>query len=539
MITLIVNACGKIKPYLKNALCFWNKYGVKNCKVIIIVDENTDYGSMLLASIVIKKENESLGAIICHLLKEHPNKFWGYIHQDTYIMPGFIEKLVYLFNENQNIGIIIPTTNFSHHKEFINENFCNIELSKIIELSLDFHKNRISNSSAVVYIDTYCLFGRYSLLKEEYFFEISQYNTDFYIFQQLSMLIMNNFKDSRVILQNDLFAYNEGKMLFEPENYVGTDLYIFEKYWHDCIENIFGFYYDLSNYIDNDENLNVLYIGSNAGRQLTRIINKKENINVYAIENDLRYHNVKNSFVKIARWKLDKLEELPYPEVEFNKIILDDVFYHDSDIDKMLCNIKSFIVKGGEVIFVVRHIRCYSLIYDIANDLYRQDAYQNKRFFSGNEINSILQNAGYSIEDMELIKYINPNNNIEDGMRNEMGDWVFYIVRCYCEDKFLPACLRQLEYGIDIEKNSIKIAEGLQNGQYGYLQLAHYIEREVFFKEQMLFNLFSCWLNDKYFYYIKNFGRHLNCSILFEELKRSFQVTLELLNGVEKYGVKS
>lgn len=494
-ITLLLNVCGnRANVNLDDIVKCWQTFGGEHERIVLLTDDPKYFAKQTLLSIEMKKEEETLGQTLQRVMLNEAADLLCYIQSDVYILPGLLDKAVQSFASNPAICMLMPRANRAIQEKFsyqLNVNSWD-ELFSVSQ-SVNYEEADIQ---PVVNTDSYCVFLRRSELKKEIFKDTQRYNTDFYVFEQMAWNFMCSDRKGSVVLGKNFWVYRDEKLpLANP--YESNDKYIFEKMWHEPQEQVMSLYYDIGKYFDAvDGESKVLYIGANAGAQLPRLLDKCPQLQIYAITSAESYQKLQANFaITAVSWDINSNHEFPYKNVKFDKVIIDDVFQNGCDVRAVLQRLKNVLEADGELILSVRDIKSYYIFQDISNDVYALTHYGNKRFFSLAEIADTLQTSGYDIESVESEKYF--DSMVYRGeaaqIRQTMGDISFMLITCYLENRHLPALLRKIEYNIDAAENGILLAELLQTKEIGYMQLAHYIEKEVFYKRELFLYLIYVW----------------------------------------------
>lgn len=494
-ITLLLNICGRgANVNLDDTVKCWQTFGGRNERIILLTDEKKYFAKQTLLSIEMKKEEETLGQTLQRVMLNETADLLCYIQSDVYILPGLLDKVVQNFAANPAICMLVPRANRAMQENFSYQLDVN-SLDELFSVSQSVNAEK-ADIQPVMNTESYCVFLRRSEIEKEIFKNTQRYDTDFYIFQQMAWNFMCSNGKRNVVLGKNFWVYRDEKLpLANP--YESNDKYIFEKMWNEPQEQVMSLYYDIRKYFDAvDSESKVLYIGDNAGVQLPRLLDKCPQLQIYVITNSEYYQQLQANFaITAAIWDINSEQEFPYQDVKFDKIIIDDVFQNGCDVRAVLQRLKNVLATGGELILSVRNIKSYCILQDISDDVYALAHYGNKRFFSKAEITDTLQTSGYDIESIETEKYFDSMVSSEETarIRQSMGDISFMLINCYLENRHLSALLRKIEYNIDAAENSTRLAALLQAKEIGYMQLAHYIEKEVFYKRELFLYVIYVW----------------------------------------------
>lgn len=215
----------------------------------------------------------------------------------------------------------------------------------------------------------------------------------------------------KLLLANDSYIYSFSKMLSDNKKF--NDLYVknskvFKDKWGFSIEYSSNVREDLIELIKEDKNkeINILEVGCACGATLLKLKYLYPNSNLYGIEFDEKPADIANHFAQVDTYDIESTE-LNYDENFFDYIIFGDVLEHLKDPAKVVTNMKRYLKKSGSLIISLPNIMHYSVIFSLLNGnfTYGDAGILDKthlKFFTKNEIISMLTNAGYNIETMKM-----------------------------------------------------------------------------------------------------------------------------------------
>lgn len=162
--------------------------------------------------------------------------------------------------------------------------------------------------------------------------------------------------------------------------------------------------------------LKVLEIGCGMGATLGGIKNKYPNAEVYGIElSPMVVHIAKKYLPTIEQGNIENMM-LEYSENYFDYIIFGDVLEHLHNPQKVLAAMQKYLKPFGFILVSIPNILHYSVILDLLRGRF---SYQDSgildrthlRFFTLYEINQLLTECGYRIEDITKMKanMVEPN----------------------------------------------------------------------------------------------------------------------------------
>lgn len=172
-----------------------------------------------------------------------------------------------------------------------------------------------------------------------------------------------------------------------------------------------------------DEDIKVLEVGCACGATLLKIQNEYPNSTCYGIELNSMAAKVASCNFDIKQGNIETMV-IDYPENYFDYIIFADVLEHLYNPEEIICRMKKYLKVDGHLLASIPNIMHYSVLIPLlqGNFTYREEGILDKthlRFFTWNEIKSLLDRCGYSIDYFNY-KFTEPTVE-EENMINQLS----------------------------------------------------------------------------------------------------------------------
>lgn len=265
-------------------------------------------------------------------------------------------------------------------------------------------RGRIDNGKKIIQIPHYACLISNQCLKG---IEVQSYNIPEFFFKDLSVQgILRDFYYYE--LEDVLFFCNNLKEAIEQSHYkkrfdYKEDEARWKKRWN---LTYFGGapntqLLELMEKSKNEE-IYVLEIGCDCGKNLIEVKNRYPKAMVYGLEINPQAAAIANKFAKVMVGDIEE-KKLDFGELKFDYILFGDVLEHLKDPEGALYYCKDLLKKDGRFILCIPNLNHYSVMKQLVNGYF---TYKNQgildrshiHFFTYYEIISMIQRIGYKAE---------------------------------------------------------------------------------------------------------------------------------------------
>ena len=324
------------------------------------------------------------------------------LNNDTIVTENWLAYLLDCLYSSANIGAVGPVTNNASYYQAISTSYNSLE--EMHEFAKKYNRKDPTQWDNRVKLVGFCMLIKKSvidsigLLDER--FSPGNFEDDDYSLRILQA-------GYRLVLCRNVFIHHFGSASFKenPQQFQS-----FLKYNEKKFEEKWGFNswystfirYEIIQLMDkhsSDEPLRVLEIGCACGATLLQIKNQYRQAELFGIELNEHSAAISGTFADVRA--MDAERELDYPKEYFDYIILADVLEHLYDPWKVVKNLRNYLKSSGKLLVSIPNVMHFSLLRDLirGNWTYRDAGLLDRthvRFFTLNEIERMLQGAGYS-----------------------------------------------------------------------------------------------------------------------------------------------
>ncbi|TCO73640.1 bifunctional glycosyltransferase family 2 protein/class I SAM-dependent methyltransferase [Marinisporobacter balticus] len=514
--------------YTKLCIDSIRKYTEKDTYEIIVVDNHsTDETVQWLKNqedikTILNKENLGFPKGCNQGIKIAQGDNILLLNNDVIVTPNWLSNLNKCLYSSDDIGAVGAVTNYCSNYQTIKGAYKNTE--EMIDFA---KKNNLSNKDEWeerLKLIGFCMLIKKNVLEKvgtlDEIFSPGNFEDDDYSFRIRKA-------GYKLMLCKDVFIYHFGSISFNENRNKFSEIFTvnkkkFEEKWGFSTSYYSDIQVDLINLIDHFqfEKINVLEIGCGFGSTLLQIKNVYKNAGLYGIELNKKTLEITRAFADIQCIDIEK-EDPPYAEEFFDYILLGNTLEHLYDPLNVLKNIRKYLKKEGKILMSISNVIHYNIIRNLLNGDWRPVHHFLKtpiRFFTINEIDTMLKTAKYSIEivtgkitqqhedDKQFINSL--NQIIGKDMTSQYKYCEYYIKSKKFESasgenteiKFL---LRRIENDILVEESITCLIEMLHKCKLDLYTIMKLIDVAIIKKEKV-FNQLAAQLYKKSMYEYAN-----------------------------------
>lgn len=281
-----------------------------------------------------------------------------------------------------------------------------VEKSQPLQISLNESKNRerINDCKKIIQVSYFACLISNQFLKG---IDVQSYDTPEFFFKDLS--IQGILKDIYYYeLDKALFFCNNLKEVMKQSHYKTRFEYKHdESLWNERWNLVYfggSPNTQLLELMDKpkDEEIYVLEIGCDCGKNLMEVKNRYPKAKVYGLEINPQAVKIASKFAKVETGNIEE-KSLSFGNIKFDYILFGDVLEHLKDPEGTLVYCKNFLKKDGKFVLCIPNLNHYSVMKQLVNGYftYKDQGILDRshiHFFTYYEIMAMIQRIGCKAE---------------------------------------------------------------------------------------------------------------------------------------------